>query len=169
MTRTHRQRSPGWWYPWLLVGGLGIVVIVNGVMAYFAVSTWPGLETESHYYKGLAYNENLAAARDQERRGWTMDLDFVPGRSTTGRDRMGQLAVRFEDRLGTPITDLAARAQLTRPTREGFDRTIALNHVGGGVYTASVSLPLAGQWQVRILAHRNDQTFQETRRLLVSQ
>ncbi|MCW8952841.1 MAG: FixH family protein, partial [Rhodospirillales bacterium] len=53
------NRKPGWWYPWIFVGGMTIVVIVNGIMIYFALSTFTGLETRNHYEKGLAYNTNI--------------------------------------------------------------------------------------------------------------
>ncbi|HOT83126.1 MAG TPA: FixH family protein, partial [Candidatus Defluviicoccus seviourii] len=48
-------RPPGWWYPWIFVGGMLIVVAVNAVMAIVAVGTFSGLETTDHYRKGLAY------------------------------------------------------------------------------------------------------------------
>ena len=54
-------RPRGWWYPWIFVGAMAVVVVVNGILAWLAVGTWTGIETEDHYRKGLAYNENLAA------------------------------------------------------------------------------------------------------------
>ena len=49
-----RPRQPGWWYPWIFVGGMLVVIAVNGVLITMAVSTFSGIETEEHYRKGLA-------------------------------------------------------------------------------------------------------------------
>ncbi len=170
-----RVRQPGWWYPWIFVGGMGLVIVVNAILVYFAVSSWTGLQTENHYRKGLAYNEALTAAREQELLGWTMAVAFDPafeGKRDGSADGQpaagtGELSVRFNDRLGQPITDLEARAIVIRPTQEGHDQTLALRHVGEGHYASALTLPLPGQWEARILAHRGDQAFQKTRRLYV--
>jgi len=62
MPRQHRRRAPGWWYPWTFVGGMLLVIVVNGVMISYALGTFPGLSTEDAYRRGLAYNQTIAAA-----------------------------------------------------------------------------------------------------------
>jgi nitrogen fixation protein FixH len=142
-----------------------MVVCVNAVLAYFAVSTWTGLETKSYYDRGLRYNDTIAAAQDQEQRGWSMVFTGTPTMRTDAGD---SLAVMFKDRSGRPIDDLTVEAILIRPTREGFDGAFSLRHQGGGVYAGSVVLPLPGQWDARIHARRRGgETFQASRRLFV--
>jgi nitrogen fixation protein FixH len=161
-----RPRQPGWWYPWIFVGGMLVVIAVNGVLATLAVATWPGLATDEYYRKGLEYNRTLAAAREQGRRGWRMGLAFAPVEATDGR-RLGDLTVNFVGKDGRPLQNLDVEAQLLRPTHEGFDVEVDLDHRGGGVYGAMVSLPLPGQWDAHIHAHRGGANFQESRRLSV--
>lgn len=161
---TRKERPDGWWYPWIFVAAMGLVVVVNGIMVAFALSTWTGLETQDYYEKGLAYNQNLAAAHAQAERGWraTFALDDVTG---TGDSRTGQLSATFADRDGKPLADLDVRAVILRPTSEGHDQQLTLSPAGKGVYRASVTFPLPGQWDVRIHAYRGDAVFQESHRV----
>jgi len=161
-----RPRQPGWWYPWIFVGGMLVVIAVNGVLITLAVSTFSGLETEEHYRKGLAYNQALAAAEAQERRGWQMALTFTPESSADGK-RQGDLAVTFVGKDGRPLENLEVEAVLRRPAREGFDVAVVLDQRSGGVYGAAVSLPLPGQWEAHVHAYRDGDNFQESRRLSV--
>jgi nitrogen fixation protein FixH len=161
-----RPRQPGWWYPWIFVGCMLVVVAVNGVMATLAIGTFPGLETQEHYRKGLAYNQTLAAVKAQELRGWQMDLAFAAEPVVDGR-RSGDLAVTFVGKDGRPLENLEVEAVLRRPTREGFDVAVELDHRGSGVYRGAVSLPLPGQWEAHVHAYRDGDNFQESRRLSV--
>ncbi len=166
-------RPPGWWYPWIFVGGMLIVVAVNAVMAIVAVGTFSGLETTDHYRKGLAYQEALDATARQADRGWHVEVDFQPrpaGSKSVGEGSAqsgGDLALVFSDRDGVPLDRLEVEAQFTRPTQAGFDQTAVLDSEGGGRYRASISFPMPGQWDLRILARRDDAHFQSTLRLLV--
>lgn len=159
-------RPKGWWYPWIFVGGMAVVIVVNIVFITAAVGTFPGLETTDHYRKGLAYNKDLAAEQAQERRGWQMQFQFQPEGASDSAHR-GRLAVQFTDAAGGPLAHLDVRADLVRPTRQGYDQALTLSTLGNGRYGGEVALPLPGQWEVRILARDGDQHFQATRRLLV--
>jgi nitrogen fixation protein FixH len=159
-------RSRGWWYPWIFVGGMGIVVAVNAVLISAAIGTFPGFETRDHYRKGLAYNENLAAAREQDRLGWQVQLAFQPEPESAGGHR-GRLDVRFADATGGALPQLEVEARLMRPTHQGYDQTLMLAGLGDGRYQGTIALPLPGQWEVRILARDGDRHFQATRRLIV--
>jgi nitrogen fixation protein FixH len=163
-----RRRPDGWWYPWIFVGGMLLVIAVNMVLVTKAIDTFPGLETEDHYRKGLAYNTNLAAARAQSERGWRAVIAFAadPAAAAEGRHQ-GTLTVRLTDRDGAPLSALTVSAVLTRPTQGGHDFEVPLTGVGEGLYRAALTLPLRGQWEARILAAGGDSRFQDTHRLLV--
>lgn len=165
-----RVRQRGWWYPWIFVGAMVLVVVVNGIMAAFAVRTFPGLQTENAYNKGLRYNETLAAGRAQAERGWRMEAEITPepqAAAAEAGEREAEVVVSFVDRDGQPLDRLEVEAQLIRPTVKGYDRTLSLGYRGAGVYAGTVSLPLAGQWDARISARRGTETFEATRRLFI--
>ena len=54
-----------------------------------------------------------------------------------------------------------------RPTSEGHDFTLELAYVGNGRYAADFALPLAGQWDIRIIAGHPQGDYQEVKRIVV--
>ena len=151
------KRAPGWWYPWLFVGGMGIVIVVNGIMAYFAVSTWAGLETEDHYTKGIAYNETIDRLQRQATLGWSADINLNDD----------NLSAVFKDSYGIPIEGLAVTALLYRPSRDDIDREIILVPAAPGHYRANPEFPLPGLWEVRLSATRGEDSYRLRRRIQV--
>ncbi|MEM7024577.1 MAG: FixH family protein, partial [Pseudomonadota bacterium] len=128
------------WIPWLFVGFFLVVLAVNGSMMVVAFSTWPGLETQNAYQRGLAYNDTLATARQQAELGWKVDFAF-----RQDGPRRATLMLDLEDRHGSLIQDASVRVQLVRPTHEGDDRSLDLPHHTGGHYEVAVELPFDGQ------------------------
>lgn len=167
----HGQRRPrGWWYPYIFVGGFGVVLAVNLTLLYFATSTFSGLQTEDPYEKGVAYNEALAAIDAQQQLGWEVALSVAPAAdSPKGADepRVANVVVSFHDREGRPLDDLDVRARLRRPTVAGFDRKVLLPRVGEARYGTTVELPLPGQWQVDVVALWGDVTYQSSERVFL--
>ncbi|MBL8668679.1 MAG: FixH family protein [Rhodospirillales bacterium] len=168
-----RARADGWWYPWIFVLGMLVVIAVNIVLITSAIDTFPGLDTEDAYQKGLAYNQTIAAARAQEARGWQADVRYAPradaasaaGREAAGHE--GELVVTLRDKAGEPLYGLDVDAALIRPTRSGLDTRVSLQPAGNGEYRGEAILPLPGQWDVRVFARRGNEDFQATRRIMV--
>ncbi len=144
------------WIPWVFVAGMTLVICVNAGMVFTALDSFSGLETDGHYRKGLAYNENLAGAKAQAERGWRMTYAF---------DERG-LAVEFADRNGNPLEGLEVQAELIRPTHQGHDVGAQLAHQGAGVYRGSLAPPLPGQWKLRVVASLDGAVHQESRKIV---
>ena len=132
------------WVPWLIVAGFVLVTLVNGIMVYFAISSFTGLQTEGHYQRGLDYNEVLADERTQDALGWTVGIDF----RETG-DGRARLSVRAADKAGKPLNDAGVKIRLIRPVQAGHDMDVILVAAGDGLYAADVELPLRGQWDIQ--------------------
>jgi nitrogen fixation protein FixH len=157
------ERKPGWWYPYIFVGGFAVVLLVNFTMAYFASSTFSGLSTERPYEKGLAYNKTLDAARRQEEMGWTVEADVDPA-----ANHGVHVTIRYTDRSNRPVEGLTVRARLVRPTTKGHDREVALAPVGPGAYATLQEMPLPGVWDMTVVATgAGDVTYELARRILV--
>ena len=151
------KRADGWWYPYLFVGGMLIVIAVNGVLAYFAVGTWTGLQSDNHYRRGLEYNKYLEAAEKQKALGWTAAVKL-------GADKV--LSVRMTGPDGAALAGLDVLAVFERPTSSGHDFDVELAEKAPGLYTVVVNPPLPGQWDVRIVANSTDgKNFQLVERL----
>lgn len=138
----------------MLLGFFGAVAAANAVFIYLAVSSFPGLETENAYARGLAYNETLRDAEAQRKLGWSVTLDHA---ATEGGGQ--RLTVSIRDRAGVPLADLAVAGVLRRPTHEGMDQSLDFRPLGAGRYAAEPSLPAAGQWDIRLSATARDGAF----------
>lgn len=157
-------RKPGWWYPYIFVGAFLVVIGVNGSLAYFATTTFTGLETDGAYDKGLAYNQNLALARAQAELGWTVDTTVEPAAAPAPR---AEVTIAYRDRDGRPVDGLDVRARMVRPTASGHDHDVALPAKGAGIYGAVLDLPLTGVWDMDVAALGKDVAYQHTKRFVI--
>ena len=156
------ERTRGWWYPWIMMGVLGVVMVVNMVMAYFATSTFNGVITDNAYEKGVTYNRTLEAARNQSDLHWNTEAAFTPG---TGH--AGNVVITFQDKNGHGVDGLEVQALVDRPNVTGHDKRVGFTAMGGGKYAADVTFAEAGQWDFDMLAFGKDVTYQFQRRFVV--
>src|SRR5438552_12709094 len=63
----------------MLVAFFGVVIGVNMIMMRLAIQTLPGTEVDSAYSASLAYEREIAAARDQNARNWKIDAHVQRG------------------------------------------------------------------------------------------
>jgi nitrogen fixation protein FixH len=148
------------WIPYAFVAFFGVVLLANGAMIWIAFATWTGLETESAYQKGLAYNRVLDQAEAQASLGWHVDVEF-----TQADARALVVKLALADRHGDLIEDASISTAFVRPTHEGHDQVAAIPHRYGGAYEARVELPLAGQWDVHLTVERAGEVWRATRRV----
>lgn len=74
-------------------------------------------------------------------------------------ERSATIALTLEHRHGNMINNAHVEARFVRPTDDGYDFTADLPKHHGGTYRADVALPLAGQWDVRIVAKSDGDTY----------
>src|SRR3954452_4853718 len=95
----------------MLVAFFGVVIGVNMIMMRLAIGTLPGTEVDSAYSASLAYEKEIAAARDQNARNWKDDAHVE--RSAQGR---ATLRVEARDSNGRLIAGLKFQGWFERPT-----------------------------------------------------
>lgn len=150
-----RQKRPdGWWYPWIFVAGFAIVLVVNATMIFFATTTFNGLETADPYEKGVAYNKEIAAADAQAALGWSGEFIVADVRPAAEEGRQATVRFRVLAKDGSPVDGLTVTAELRRPTKAGMDQKVDLLPAAPGEYSAVVTVPLAGLWDVRVVSSR---------------
>jgi nitrogen fixation protein FixH len=159
-TTTGARRLTGWHVLWILIGGFGIVFAVNGVMAWYAIETFPGLVSNDAYREGLDYNRTLAARAEQEKLGWQVDV------ALTGTGTTRAVTARFHDRDGHPISGLKVDATMVWPVAGGNDRRASLDEAAPGDYRATIALPSLGNWRLDVEAVRRDGTRWQMERSL---
>ncbi|MDR3435229.1 FixH family protein [Telmatospirillum sp.] len=159
------RRRPGWWYPFIFVGAFGVVLAVNLVFMASAVRTFSGLSSEHAYDEGLKYNERIAAARAQEKLGWTTKAEVQPAGGAVPHS--ANIVLTVLDRDGKPVTGLSVQADFVRPTAAGHDSSAPLAEQGQGRYMVAASLALGGQWDMTVTARRSGQVYQFAQRIFL--
>lgn len=150
------------WIPLTFVGALGVVVAVNGALAYFAVTSSTGLVTEHPFEAGNNYNRVLEAAAAQDALGWRGTLRF-----TDLGARHGEVVAELVDRDGSPLTGMAVSARLTRPVEPLPDVVLALDERAPGRYVADAAPGHPGQWELHATARRGTEVFDFEQRIVV--
>lgn len=128
-----------------------VVAAVNGIMVRAATSTFGGVETESAYKAGLAFKNEIAAARAQDER-------HLQVQGTAQRLADGDVAVDLTvaGGQGVSVGGLNATARFAHPTDARFDRRIALVEVAPGRFTGKVDAA-PGQWDLVLDLERGDE------------
>ena len=127
----------------MLVAFFGVVIAVNMVMMKLAILTLPGTDVDSAYSASLAYENEIAAAHDQNARNWKIDAHIQ--RSADGG---ATLQVEARDNSGKPMSGLKFQGRFERPTDRRADQPVALAETGIGIYRGSASLIAPGQWDL---------------------
>lgn len=127
----------------MLVAFFGVVFSVNFLMAKLAIDTLPGTEVDSTYSASLAYENEIAAARDQNARNWKVDAHIQ-----RGPDGGATVQVEARDDSGAPMSGLKFQGRLERPTDRRADQPVGLSEVGIGIYRGSAPLIAPGQWDL---------------------
>lgn len=157
-TMTKQQRPSGWWYPYIFVGGFLVVLSVNVALLFFATTTFNGLESRTAYQEGLAYNQAIAEEEKQKALGWTVAASVQPAPSADAPHR-ALVQLTAQDRDGKPLEGLTVEVTVRRPTVEGYDQHLLLTEISPGLYGQGTDLGMAGQWEVRAVATRGDDTY----------
>ncbi len=144
----------------LFIGFFSIVFLVNGVMIHLALKTFPGVEDQRPYERGLNYDREIAQARAQAERGWQAQGSFAPK-----SDGKAELAVSLTDRNGKMLSGLAVKAQLTSSIARKHDLNLRLNEVSPGEYRADVDAA-SGSWMLDLVVTQNgEQMFRSHNRI----
>jgi len=127
----------------MLIAFFGVVIAVNGIMAKLAIQTLPGTEVDSAYSASLAYENEIAAAHDQNARNWKVDAHIQ-----RGPDGGATLEVEAHDSSGLPMSGLKFEGRFERPADRRADQAVTLAEVASGVYRGSAPLIGPGQWDL---------------------
>jgi nitrogen fixation protein FixH len=122
----------------------GTIFCADTFLIVSAVSTYTGAETTSAYKAGQLYNAEIALARAQAARGWTLEPRLE--RAADGRIRV---TVAAADREGRALAGRSLVLALQRPTDRRDDRAaVPLREEAPGFYAANVGDVAPGQWDL---------------------
>ena len=138
MSATMHDPSRSRWIPWAFAGAMTLVVVVNAVLVYFAVTTFTGVTVPRSYERGRGYEAVLTEAARQDALGWKAEVALQGGRVT----------VVATDRDGRAVPG-RVEGVLLRPL-EGLELPLSFSPMGGGRWAAEADLPQRGLWEARL-------------------
>lgn len=151
--------------PWMFVWGMALVVVVNGVMVWFALSTFTGTTVDRAYERGRLYNEVIAEAERQAKLGWRFSILWEADASVP---LFGRVVLVAADASAAPLNRLSVEAVVLRPLEAPDPLPLGFTQVGPGRYVAPLTLPRPGQWEVRLEARRGGEGPVDHRQRIVA-
>jgi nitrogen fixation protein FixH len=127
----------------ILISFFGVMLAVNAVFIYLALSTFSGLERPSAYQDGLKYNETIEEARAQDALGWSHKVALSP---------VGRIELTVTGASGEPVPGLAVSGRIERPVATDTRRELVLSEVREGVYAADADGIGPGNWILTLSA-----------------
>jgi nitrogen fixation protein FixH len=130
-----------------LVIFFGIMFVANGLLVYYAVSTFSGGDRPNPYRSGLNYNETIAEAEQQAALGWSTEADYDEGAR--------RLTLRFTDAAAAPVTGLSLSGTVARPAVDSHDRAVTFREWNEGTYVSDVTLD-PGNWVLSVESSKQE-------------
>ncbi|MBM3570485.1 MAG: FixH family protein [Alphaproteobacteria bacterium] len=140
----------GRWIPWAFVAGFGVVIAVNGVMVWQAISTFGGISVTDAYGRGLAYNRVIEAVEADEAAGLALHARFASG----GIE------------LTLPAETSLISARLVRPVGQRIALDLDFRALGTGRHRAEIVPPLPGQWELQVRARHDGRVVRLAERVM---
>lgn len=131
------NREWGWRLLGILLAAFAVIVVVNGIFWWLAVSSNTGLVSRTAYEDGLAYNQTLDEQAREAGLGWSVVRN--------GADFPAQVVYELRDAEGVPLGSAYVRLTATRPVGEGRVE-VELTEFTDGTYAAEVAWPERGVW-----------------------
>ncbi|TAD78388.1 MAG: hypothetical protein EAY70_07075 [Sphingomonadales bacterium] len=120
----------------VFVGGFGVVIAVNLLMASYAVGSFHGTVVDNSYVASQNYNDWIAKSEASKALGWQV----VPERRADGRVVLATLAVP---------ADAVIAAEAERPLGERATIALTFTPHGQGRWLSNEVLA-PGRWQLRM-------------------
>lgn len=128
------------------VSAFAVIIGVNVLMAWKAISTFPGLEVKNSYVASQTFDAEREA---QEALGWVLVPVYDEARK--------ELSLAFTDKAGLPVELKDLSVLVGRTTAAADDQTPGFARVAG-IYVAKADLA-KGKWMLQIEAHAMDGTL----------
>ncbi len=142
----------------VVVSFFAVVIGVNMVLVYYANSSWSGLVVPNTYVASQHFDDDVAAQKAMQAKGWVSTLDAGSGR----------IAYKLADASGSPVGADEVVLSFQRPVSESEDRVVHLQMGQTGYFEAPSDLG-TGQWVVRVEVMSDGEVlYHESRRLIVS-
>ncbi len=158
------RRNTGWYWPWIVVGLLALMALINAALVYNAHKD-PSHAVEPDYYrKALDWDETAAQRKYNRELGWLLELDFKPvpegmaGALPEAGPPNTLLLCRLLDGAGTRLAGAEIRVSCFHNAWSGHRIEAALPPLADG-YGAALRLGPPGLWEFRSEVRRSGERF----------
>ncbi len=141
----------------MMMAFFGVIIAVNFTMATLASRSWTGLVVKNSYVASQQFNRDLAAAADQQKRGWHSSLSYA-GKT---------LDFRIFDRAGNVLIPDKLELRMGRPAFEQEDLVIKLEADHNGNHRADLVLG-PGDWTTQFVGTIGGVPYRRDARLFIA-
>ena len=127
----------------MFCGAFSAIIGANLALIYYAVGSFPGLETRKPYVESLSFETRRIA---QEKLNWTSVVDYQDG----------QIVLTITEPNGGAVVTPNIALVVGRATSASMDQPVVLEF-NGRSYVANIDIP-AGNWQAKVKAIALDGT-----------
>lgn len=99
------------------------------------------------------FDQYVAKLQKQRERGWRIGGGWD---NTPVINKPAVFRLSAKDKSGNPITGATVTTEFRRASAMKYDQMIHLNETGQGVYSNTVTLPLAGCWKMHVMVKKGD-------------
>ncbi|MCC6157515.1 MAG: FixH family protein [Deltaproteobacteria bacterium] len=158
VVETHTTKKRGWYWPLLVIGLLGGLLVMNGIMLFVATRD-PSFAVEKNYYqKALDWDEKRAQDGANDALGWSIAVSLA----TAGTDV--RVAATITDREGAPVNGATVSLEAFHLARSAAAREIALAEETPGRYSTTWPAMRPGIWEMRFRIEKDGHVFTKSTR-----
>ena len=150
----------GWKALTIFCGLFFIVLIANGALSYFAIKSFSGEVIPHPYEHGLAYNQEIRAARAQNNRNWRVDVALTKISSD-----QTEISIIARDKNGNALQHLKFDAEIEAPTSLAKDIRLSFEEKDPGHYVGVFALPPGQRDLVLTASQSGEEVFRSRNRL----
>jgi len=152
--------------PWLkgILAVVGVTLVVNIGFISYAFIFPPNLVVQDYYERGKNYFHDERVREEAAATAWRLQL-LLPNSLKVNKTDISRLYVM--DHQGKPIHAGKVILSAYRPSDASHDFDVELKLTDDGTYTAPVSFPLPGHWDLIARIDVNGQHFDTAQRIFV--
>jgi len=153
--------------PWVLgwIAGILLVLGVNIAFIVTAMITDPGLVDKDYYERGRDQEQHFIQQQETRTRlGWQMKLESI---SPPVAGQPVRYTFNIVDTSGIAIDGDRAVLHAYRPSDVNADFSTPMQEIAPGVYSAELTFPLKGIWDMTAVLVKGDDSLKTSRRISV--
>lgn len=137
----------------VIVTIIGLAAVIGAIVV--GTRSFDGTVVDKPYDRGLVWD---AEQRQRRESGLSIEMNNRPVR--VGRN---DISFRVSQKEGQTLSGTTVNVMVSRPSTRAYDRTYTAAGLKGGLYMASIDLPLYGYWDAKIAVSANEKivTFEQ--------